>query len=70
MDLSTVDILVCLAAIALLAAGAFVINSHRKPAVEPEPDGRHHLPPGLIDAPTARLGPDTLAKLKETPKPL
>jgi hypothetical protein len=69
MDLSTVDILVCLGAIALLAAAVTVINAHRSPPVEVEPDGRHHLPPGLIDGPTARLSPETLAKLQQAPKP-
>lgn len=72
MNLSTADILVFLGAIAVLAAAAFIITSHRAAApvqVEPGPEGRHHLPPGLIDGPTARLGPDTLTKLQKAPKP-
>jgi hypothetical protein len=76
MDLSTFDVLVGLGAIAALTGGAAVVYRRRagswggrrpgeSSGAERQDPGRHHVPKGLLDDPTTRLGPDLLARMKK-----
>ena len=72
MDLSTADILAGLAMLAaLVGAGAVVYTRKRSPvaAVKPEDTGRHHVPRGLLDDPTAKLSPETVERSRQKPSP-
>lgn len=72
MDLSTPDVLLGLAAIAVFTAAGFAVSFRNSPEPwqpeqlpKPAETGRHHVPKGLLDDPTTRLAPDLLARAKE-----
>jgi len=76
MDLSTADILAGLAMLAALAGAGAVVYTRkyarkRSPAapVNPEDTGRHHVPRGLLDDPTAKLSPETVERSRQQPGP-
>ncbi|MDT5043232.1 MAG: hypothetical protein QOE51_4217 [Actinoplanes sp.] len=72
MDLSTPDVLLGLAAIAVFTAAGIAVCFRKSPEPwqserlpKPAETGRHHVPNGLLDNPTTRLDPEVLARAKK-----